>query len=216
MPPDLLAPYGAIGKRLYLPVAAARSPAVGLDELELLLTWEVQVFHPVIGLVGFAKTDRLDLAQLLDIAPPQETAWTFAQKGNPSPPPLTQISLPSLTIEEVFTQSQEDIGTKSIEEIMDKDKEDDNSVGDFLEDMGRKGLKGLFNAVKGFNDFLDSSATEEGYQSRHRFQDWLKEKWDSFESRRNKELNRLMELFDKDPDEALKYALPLDSPYLND
>ncbi|MGV3598288.1 MAG: hypothetical protein ACO1PI_10505 [Bacteroidota bacterium] len=43
----------------------------------------------------------------------------------------------------------------------------------------------------------------------------IEEKIADLEERRKNELNKLLKMFDENSDEALKYALPLDSPYLN-
>lgn len=46
-----------------------------------------------------------------------------------------------------------------------------------------------------------------------RLRTWLHQRMDNLERERDQELNRLMKLFDENPEEALKYAIPLDQQY---
>jgi tetratricopeptide (TPR) repeat protein len=48
-----------------------------------------------------------------------------------------------------------------------------------------------------------------------KFSEWMERNIADLEEKRKEELKRLLKLFDKDNDEALQYAIPLSSPYLN-
>ncbi|MFN8674176.1 MAG: hypothetical protein U0457_19100 [Candidatus Sericytochromatia bacterium] len=48
-----------------------------------------------------------------------------------------------------------------------------------------------------------------------KFENWLEIKLDKIDEARNIELNKLVKMLDTNPDEALKYAISLNSPYLN-
>ena len=50
-------PYSPAGNKLFIPFNAELKPVVSTDELDALLLWDIQVFHPVIGLVGFEDKD---------------------------------------------------------------------------------------------------------------------------------------------------------------
>src|SRR5690242_8149573 len=46
-------PYTVKGGKLYIPLNAELTPAISEKELQSLLMWDCQVFHPTLGFIGF-------------------------------------------------------------------------------------------------------------------------------------------------------------------
>ena len=76
--PEHLPAYTCLANQLYIPVHAELYPPVSSTELQKILLWQVQFFHPTIGLVGFEKKDRLNIADLITITEPVNQSWYFA------------------------------------------------------------------------------------------------------------------------------------------
>lgn len=91
--PEHLPAYTCLANQLYIPVHAEIYPPVSSTELQKILLWQVQFFHPTIGLVGFEKKDRLNLADLITITEPVNQSWHFAHPGQPPLPQLQRISV---------------------------------------------------------------------------------------------------------------------------
>lgn len=293
-------PYKQVAGKLYLPFGSELFPQAESDELRTLLFWDAYVFHPSIGLLGFEKSDAIDLKYLLHLPEPGTTGWHFAHPGFPQPPRLSQIELTGTSPEALLDELKNEIQQKP---ITDLSKDKPKTAGDKLKSqVGRgllktglaglgaakigagvaagvvifpfaflgglfgggaasssgggyvagntgrpftisndkpglfermlSGMTGFFDKVFGRTDrpikFVPGGNTplqhdNAGKPPRKPFlpgfftmlENWMKRNLDDIEKKRQEELDRLMRLFEEDPDEALKYALPLDSPYLN-
>jgi hypothetical protein len=226
VPAGLLHPYGCLAGRLYLPVHATLCPEVDPTELKDLLLWERQLFHPTVGLVGFSAADRLDLADLLDCPPPLGTDWGLAHPGLPAKPPLGEIEVQQPTLEEVMASFKELVDPKDIQDILEGEEEKSSLVRDLFTNLNGGLLNGALSVlqkIKGVwpsgNDNNDRNGTDQagppGPGPFDRLENWLRENLEEIQRKRNNEIQRLLNLFDQDTDEALKYAIPLDSPYQN-
>ncbi|HEX6428481.1 MAG TPA: hypothetical protein VF008_12380, partial [Niastella sp.] len=117
-------PYTVVGGKLFIPVDGELSPAISEQELQTLLIWDYQVFHPAIGFIGFERTDRIALADLLQYTEPNAIDWENAHAGQPSWIPLHQINIQQLTADEVFESIKEYISNTPLEEIPKANKKD--------------------------------------------------------------------------------------------
>lgn len=293
-------PYKQVAGKLFLPFGSELFPQAESDELRTLLFWDAYVFHPSIGLLGFEKSDAIDLKYLLHLPEPGTTGWNFAHPGFPQPPRLSQIELTGTSPEALLEELKNEIQQKP---ITDLSKDKPKTTGDKLKSqVGRgllktglaglgaakigagvaagvvilpfaflgglfgsgavgssgggyvagntgrpftisndqpglfermlSGMAGFFDKVFGRTDrpikFVPGGNTplqqdNAGKPPRKPFrlgfftmlENWMKRNLDDIEKKRQEELDRLMRLFEENPDEALKYALPLDSPYLN-
>ncbi|MFK7972148.1 MAG: hypothetical protein AB8F95_17395, partial [Bacteroidia bacterium] len=219
MPPQVAGfpnPYVRAGARLFIPQDSALSPPLLPAELDKLSSWEVQFLHPVIGLVGFEHADAISLTDLFQLQPASKKDWGSARKASPQAPRLQSISIEAVSVEDVFTDIQKDIKPKSLKDIPGLD--DDSEGENLFDKIGYNLLKGSSSLLE---SFMDNFATEmtpeeverEGLPPLSKLQNWLSGKMNEIQKRRDKELNRLEKLFDEDPDEALRYAIPLNSPY---
>ena len=226
-------PYTVVGGKLFIPVDGELSPAISEQELQSLLMWDCQVFHPAIGFIGFEKSDRIRLADLLQYTVPNAIDWGYAHAGQSPWIPLHQINIQQPTADEVFESIKESISSKPLEEIPKANKKDhprwlNNPVSEGL-------LKGAFFLVSrlssilpaglfGMNAGAGNAGSKDDLSSERdsgkpgffsKIMNWMAEKIEDLEKQRDSELKRLSDMFEKDTDEALQYAIPLSSPYLN-
>ena len=211
---QLKAPYVCVSEGLYVPLSTHLFPQVSEAEFKQLLIWDVQVFHPHIGFVGFKKTDKIDFTRLIQLGNPSEAEWHHAQTGMPFRPPLTDILMKPVSFQDVLTAMNDTVDRKPLSDIP-KDPDEPTDLEKLLDDVKRGFLKGSLSALDKLSEMFPN--TEGGYQNHEKpnLSNWLQKQLNNLEKKRNEELNRLLNLFDKDPNEALKYALPLDSPYFN-
>lgn len=204
---DLQEPYRCIGQALLIPQYASFQPQIAEEEWKNLLIYDWHFFHPGIGMVGFNHSDRVNLANLLAYPAPLEQDWSLAKSGPPAAPPLRQISVVQPKVEDIFAQVQ-GVGDKDLKDLS-KNKpspEDDKDLRSTLLKSLEKLLSQRPNLREGEN------------------QGWLGKMLDRLEMRisqiladlqkqRESEIDRLLKLYQDDPEEALRYSIPLDSPY---
>jgi tetratricopeptide (TPR) repeat protein len=222
-------PYSKLADKLFIPTNAILYPVTGTDELKKLLLWDVQVFHPHIGLVGFEARDKIELADFIDLPQPKHQNWHFAHAGLNPLPGLQMIGLEPDENADMLDTLKEDVGSVPLSQIPDVTEEGESPAS--------KNIKKVTNAVAMVGLFfllalafigkiiftvlpaifpISASANRRPKKGLLReLEDWVNRKITDLQKQRDSELNRLMDLFDKDADEALKYAIPLSSPYLN-
>ncbi|RBL92137.1 hypothetical protein [Chitinophaga flava] len=187
-PERLQHPYQLLGHKLFIPANASLTPVMEAAELQQLLIWDWQVFHPSIGFIGYDKEQLLPLTSLLTFPAPSTNSWEQARIGAFTAPPLQKIMVSDTTPEIIFGEAPQQVGNTPLSDIFP-------SQGPDAPDTG----KSIFNKLL---SFLSGNKNTPAGPS-------------NLEQRRQQELERLNALFDTDTDEALKYALPLDSPYLS-
>jgi hypothetical protein len=204
-----------IGTQLYVPMNAELDPSVSEAELAKMLNFNVQLFHPTIGFVGFNAADRLDLGQILELEIAENTDWGRAQEGLPPSPKLNEISVLQPVGNDLIEAFRQGLERKSLSDIPLKDgsKNEGQTAFDKLSDaIKAQLLKGGLGALNALNNMLPDNSTGKAGFMDAAFQ-WLNDRQKALDDKRETELQRLLDLFKNDPDEALKYALPLDSPY---
>ncbi len=208
---DVKDPYQVLGGKLYIPVQADVFPAVRNDEWPMLLTWDVQVLHPHIGLVGFHHSDALELSVLPKFGPPRPADWGLAQNGLASRPPFRQIEVRQPKPDDLNQSLRKDEGSKPLSDLSPKDLSEKPAPMDGLR---RYLLERALAASGRYRDnFGDSNRPYDGKDWLAGIEQWVQRQLDSIRSKRRSEIERLLDLFDRDTNEALRYALPLDDPY---
>lgn len=232
-------PYTCVADKLYIPLNAALYPVIGADELKTLLLWDIQLFHPVIGLVGFERKDEIKLSSFINLPQPTAADWSFAHPGVATLPVLQQIGLEAAEApEDIMEEMKEDVGSKPLQDIPYSNESESAFVREgkkSLNVLAKIGLyvllgfamigKILFWVIDAifprariggnFSDGSRYSGKVSGGGLIQKAENWLNEKLEELEKKRDSELKRLMKLFDDDTDEALQYAIPLGSSYLN-
>jgi hypothetical protein len=204
---DLQEAYRCIAQALLIPQYASIQPQVAEEEWKNLLFYDWHFFHPGLGMVGFQHCDRVNLADLLTYPAALEQDWTLAKAGPPSAPLLRQISVLQPKVEDIFAQVQ-GVGDKDLKDLS-KNKpsaEDGKDIRSTLLSSLEKLLSQRPNLREGES------------------QGWLGKMLDRLEMRiskiladlqkqRESEIDRLLKLYQDDPEEALRYSIPLDNPY---
>ncbi|MET0392902.1 MAG: hypothetical protein ABW019_07160 [Chitinophagaceae bacterium] len=214
-------PYTCIGGKLYIPVDAELLPQVSAAEWQDLLVWERQVFHPSIGFVGFEKADQVSLSDLFSYSETSDADWSFAHPGLPDRPRLEEIRVERPSAEELIETIKEEIGQKPLEDIPADPAEESSALSRLLDRLKMGLLKGGLFAAAGLNRLMPEGNPSAG---RHdpsgkpgflqQLQEWLAQNLGKLQEKRDNEIGRLLKLFDENRDEALQYAIPLDSQYL--
>jgi len=223
---DCLEPYGVVAGCLYVPTHADLWPATTPDELQRALLWPRQLFHPTIGLVGFDDADQLNLADLLYCGPPRPADWTLAHPGLPARPLLHQLRMLPPTVQDLVESFRQSVGTEPLADI--KSPQEHAGPGRrALDTLSRGALKAALAAAQKLRELLTNgvkpgaSPSAAGHSDAAapdalgRLESWLSQNLAELEKKRQDEIQRLLAMFENNLDEALKYAIPLDSPYLN-
>ena len=233
-PPDLRGPYGVAAGRLYLPTHATLHPASTEAELQGQLLYAVQFLHPTIGLVGFETTDRLALADLLALPPPRPADWARAHPSAPLPPALHSIRVQRPSLAEVLNASQADVGTAPLTDLPNQ-PEPPSPLAQTLDNLKRgafqaglaasQGLLAGLSALGGLNpgggvfggagrpSAGSASGAGSGPSPLERLADYFTGNLHDLDRKRNQEIERLLDLFGQDMALALRFAIPLGSPY---
>jgi tetratricopeptide (TPR) repeat protein len=205
-------PYGSAGGRLFLPVEAILDPDVTDYDLSRLLLADTQyVFHPAAGLCAFSGGEVLELADLLQAPPPNEGTWDRAQPGVAFAQRLTSlVPEDTPTIEQIMEQGRGDIGTQS-KQIRELPRSPDEPNTDPFSRMGRRARQMFAGLVDWLTRQAQGTAGSPTWVNR--LQNWaqrqLDKVHDAWNRERDREILRLMDMLEHDPDRGLKYALPI-------
>lgn len=220
-------PYRKAAEGFFVPVNSRFYPETSAEELQALKLWEVQVFHPAIGLVGFGSSDEIKLTDLLQWPAVKGDGWRTDIAQAPPYPKLMSISLePDDHALDAMEALNALIDKQDLSEIPLDEADKKTFLQKLLKALGVVGLwlllilafigKIIFTILSAF--FRRGSRP--AYQTPkagwlQQLEKWVNDRLKDIEQQRDSELNRLIKLFDKNNDEALMYAIPLNSPYLN-
>ncbi|NML20088.1 hypothetical protein HHL16_04340 [Pseudoflavitalea sp. G-6-1-2] len=221
----LLEPCIAIHQKLFIPANTELYPVVSEQELRTMLIWHRQVLHPTFGFTGFELKDQIELSSLFSFDILTEADWSFAHPGNAEPVPFTHIHVYQPNVQELFQQIQDEIGQKPLSEIK-KEENNRNIFKKAIDFLKYQFVKALFKLLMAFRNSLAQYAVAAGQPGRlpdpqappHWLDKLLENLGKSLKvmnGKREKEIERLMKLFDKNQEEALQYALPLNAFYQN-
>jgi len=204
-------PYGRVADRLYVPIEARFDPAVDEAELGRLLPPEsVCVWHPAVGLVGFAPGEALTPADLIAPGPLRGRAWNDARTGVAFSRRLIAISPERpAPIEVILQQGRDDIGTTAgLDELP---RSPDEPRTDPFSTAARYGSRALAGFVQWLAGHVPSGPGRGSWLGRAA--DWAERSLGAFQAAlsaaQNRAVARLLHLLETDPDRGLKYALPL-------
>lgn len=206
------------GRALWIPVNAEMFPALPSDKLLDLLSVNSEVVDllwlPSTGLIGFEATDRANLNEFFE-TPKRSTEEEFQSPPEVSLLPKAIQSFSLLhppTIEELFKNEQDEIGgsesdLESLEEEPDKPKGFLETAKNKLRRQTNKVLKQLKEVTDARGQSQSGAANSSsgigagiaGFVSR------------ALEKQRQEQIDKLLRLMSKDPDRALKFAIPLGS-----
>jgi len=218
------------GGKLFLPSIATLHPPVTAAELERALPTEHYFLHPSLGLTAFDGDSALRVLDLLEPPTARAADWSYAHPGNPPVPRLTSVELTlSESIEDLLDPGRDEIGTKTKDQLPPHPdeksaKKPGKGVGGIAAaGAGLAGAAGALAAggiLKGIQK-LAKNAPQTGSGTTgpsspswvDRLQDWASKRMESIDMmpQQDKEIERLLHLLETNPDEGLKYALPLNA-----
>jgi tetratricopeptide (TPR) repeat protein len=222
---SLRSPYTQLAAGFYIPLHSILLPEVTVAELTRIKLWDLQVFHPFIGLTGFEQKDEVLLSDLIEVPEQQDSNWLPAW---PQAKPYPRLNSIRLEPEETPFHPDTIMEQLPLNEIPDVDKEQQTFLKKALRLLGTVGLWVLLILAAIGKIIFEILAAIFGRRSRpgtrvsqgkkswlSQLNDWVNKRLADLKKQRDSELNRLVKLFDKNNDEALLYAIPLNSPYLN-
>lgn len=219
--------YGVVGGKLFVPVEATITPVIAEEEWAELLRegYAAWVWHPQSGLVALEEPDRLRVSDLIEPPPEIETDWGRARDGEFWSSRIESIDVERpQTVEDILAEGRDEIGTQS-DDLKTLPRSPGEGIGKTLGDIGAAAISPIARAAKWLADHTSGAAASAGAGSRNAgsgsaagktwmnsLSEWadevLKRGADLWNARK-KELDRLMSLLESDPDEGLKYALPM-------
>lgn len=195
---------------LFIPEKAKLLPTVLPKDYERLFSEQKHIFHPDFGLVELDES--FDFLSIIT-APREQSVYTF----KPADPVFIPQKINSFEVKEIKTEDPlEEMAKKIAPESKDlkdldkpltkiekgklslykslfrKEKNKDGSFGGTRKTNFLSRLQGLFGRRSG--GMLDRMQAD----------------FENLEERNQQELDKLMDLLKNNPDEALKYAIPLD------
>ncbi|HVV99504.1 MAG TPA: hypothetical protein VHB77_04150, partial [Planctomycetaceae bacterium] len=198
----LCRPYGCIAGKLYLPVEARVEPDVAADEWPVLLPQEgCLIWHPSVGLIGFDPQNALRISDLLQAPAESIQSWSGAVPGIAFNARLRGV-IPtwSTTADEVLNTGGGEIGTKPIVEPLDSPSGGPGSISipSWLSaplELAARPFEWLGHNIPGLGQFAEGLAR-------------LLPPLPALEDKRRRELERLVEMLNSNPDEGLRFAIP--------
>jgi tetratricopeptide (TPR) repeat protein len=222
-------PYGRVGERLLAPVDAALAPDVTTTELDALLASEQHLLHPVVGLVQLDPSARRTVLDLL-AAPPR-----VAGRWRPLEPPTAPLRLTSIEVEdpppleEWMRAGGGGVGESPLSEAPPAPSEasQQQQQQGWMTTQAAKLVQWATGGADGEpppppppppepKDPASPAPEPAGPPPPgllDRLRSWAQQTLardvPDVQSERERELRRLMHLLENDPDEGLRFALPL-------
>lgn len=209
-PTDLHFPLRLEGERLLLPQNAQLQPRLLPEELKQFSNWQYALLHPKLGLIGFEVHDRVDFLQVILPPLPSGNIWDQAIASNTKVTQLASIQLEPPKMDEVWEEIKGEVGSKPLEEIP-KDGQTEGGSGGFFGSL----LGGLGDIAEGIKGILPQGnpGEEQGIVSGalDKFKQWTDKMQQEMQAKAQTEMERLMKLFEENPEEAIKFAPPINS-----
>jgi tetratricopeptide (TPR) repeat protein len=207
--PARLEPWTCVAGKLWMPCRARLEPEATEGEIRAFVAGECAILHPAVGLVEFRAEDALRATDLLEAPPPQASDWARARDGRKPAPRLSSASPEVVARIEVFmAESRSDIGTKPPDALPPEPGEM-KTPGRPPGWIGRQVARGL-HFLTGLAPGGAASPTWID-----RLREWSRSRLEQvgadLRSARDREIARLMKLLDSDPDNGLRFALPIGS-----
>ena len=207
-PTPLSLPYAVIASRLFLPSDARLDPPISDQELTDLVD-EPCLWHPQTGLIRLGKPRRV--CDLVGVPRSQDDLWEMAVPGTAVNTKLVSIEpANSLTVAQLLAEAAGDIGSQPLD--LDAlppapNEPTSGAAGEIGRAISRgfasvihwlAGLAPLTSSVPTWINALDDWAMARLQQIAH-----------ASEAARHREIVRLMALLQNDPDEGIRFALPM-------
>ncbi|MBX7227056.1 MAG: soluble NSF attachment family protein [Chitinophagales bacterium] len=199
-----------VTSHIYLGEKSVLFPNIDVEEIDKLLSGNVHVYHPQIGLAALG--DPICWEDYLDDLP---LSTSVVQKPEPSifvPMTIQRFQVIPVPKEEIIRQLEETFPQK-VKEIEEKPLTTTEKVKKtFLERFFNQKDTDNKSIEYEKSEFLESLERFWGKLTGNEptFGDNMMSNLEDLEKRNQNELQRLMRMLEEDPDEALRYAIPLD------
>ena len=196
----------------FIPTNARFRHNVLPKEIEALIySGNHYVWHPSIGLIAVNQDQLFALEDLFEDPVGDHSDWDEAVPGIVFAHSIERIDvLQLMSVDEIIDEGREDIGTGA-DEIDQLPPTNDEPSRNIVTSMNDAMVGGMAKFVKWFTDRAPSGASQSTWVDR--VANWADSKLtkisEKLDSERNKELYRLKKLLEQNPDEGLKYALPI-------
>ena len=228
--------YGSVTRRLFVPVDARLVPAIGDAELEALLPDDHcdYVWHPSSGFLRFDPADRLTVADLLQAPPERSANWDRAIPGLVFRSRIVTLEPDEqLTAEDVLQQAASDIGSQS-SKPGDLPPAPDEWLGGTLNQISKPVRHGIRSLLDWLGRQRAGKIPPSVGNTPSKLPGWVQLGLAPFsfaagatalaaskllqrigslpfidQLTRSREIDRLMHLLKQDPDQGLRFALPL-------
>ena len=211
-PSSRCTPYASVAPRLYAPCNAQLQPHLDECELNALLTDDyLYVWHPGLGLVAIEQGDVLRASDIL--APPRssERRWKRAVPGLAIGGRMNMLApILELSVQQIVDDARDDIGTE--QDSLAGLPEAPTEPGDGLLDKASRALAmGAAGALYSLAKLLPTGSGGVAWINKVKeiSADKMNQVMTVREDLRHKEISRLLHLLEQDPDQGLKFALPL-------
>lgn len=195
---------------LYIPEKAVLFPTLNIAEIDALFEKGKHVMHPEFGLVALGG--KVNWSEVILKPIPEKLPVIKPSASIYVPNAIKSFQIKPVPPEEVLKQMEEKSFPK-------KQKMPDEKLN-LLEHLKLLGLKTLFNSVKdGDAKTTEKSALLNGIEtilgklmpnSNNQVIDNLQQDFEELEKRNQAAIDKFLEMLKNNPEEALKYAIPLD------
>ncbi len=200
-----------VSSYLYIPENSLLYPRLLADELDELFTRNPHIYHPKFGLVELEE--KLNFSSLFILPEKIESTITKPQKGIYAPNDIKVFEVIPTKSEDVLKEMEEKMFPKK-ESKLDKPL---NPVEKVKLGLYKQLFKKKPGTEKGkLGDFEKTGllkALQKMFPNSERLNNasnQMQEDLEDLEKRNQREVDKLMNMMKDDPDEALKYAIPLD------
>ena len=202
-------PYKCCHKLLYIPLHSIIFPALTDQEVEATLDGKPALLHPGVGLFYFDNDFSYQLADLLEF-PSVDMVSVTAGKPVPEIRQIQHIEFISdFNEDDLFTEESKTVGNKPLTDLQ---KPVEGVEYSNLQKPLAWTQKLLAKGILNLTNLAPDGASNPTWINR--INDWASKKIhhisERMEASRNKELSRLLKLLKENPEEGLRYALPLD------
>lgn len=205
--------FQIVSSNLFIAEKSIISPSLTMSEIEKLFASGMHLIHPDVGIVEFLE--ELNISKLIKQPELKNVTVRAPEKGVFIPKKINSFQVLPVSSEEVLKNLEHNIFPK-------KEKLPEQPLTLF--EKGKLALyKALFFKTTNYKSSLNSNSKihrnaflekiESLINAVTKNSSWvqkLEEDYENLEERNQKQIDKLMDLLKKNPEEALKYAIPLD------
>ncbi len=203
-----------VSESLFIAQGSLLFPAMTMAETEALFSGAVWFMHPDTGLAELKE--QLDLSALVRLPEACPVRIIRPDKAPFIPDKIRRFQLAPVDVEEAVRKLETHFPKPEIMPDKSLNLFEKAKLAFYRLQFRKKNTTGKRNRVErtedptGFGHFMSMIARPFRKEKQDAYHDRVKRDLDDLERRNQKELDKLLDMLQKDPKEALKYAIPLD------